>query len=126
MCVHHVSICMCLGPLSSYSSLSLSLSLSLSSSPLLRFGPIFLFEDPISVQTVSYMYKLGPSYFGSFQAPVLGDTSVSVCVCVGGGGGCMRACMCVCARVHVHVGARVRTCIVHIHVHVYMLVLKAI
>ena len=36
-------------------------------------GPTFLFEDPVSASVVTQMYKLGPSYFGSFQAPILDD-----------------------------------------------------
>lgn len=42
-----------------------------------RLGPLFMFEEHISSQTAGLIYKLGPSYFGSFQAPVIGGTSVS-------------------------------------------------
>ena len=39
--------------------------------PPLRLGPTFLFEDPVSAAVVQSIHKLGPCYFGSFQAPVL-------------------------------------------------------
>ena len=42
-----------------------------------RLGPIYLFDEPVGPQTAGAIHKVGPSYFGSFQAPVLGDTSVS-------------------------------------------------
>ena len=41
-----------------------------------RLGPTFLFDDPMVSNTVKNMYKLGPSYFGSFQAPIM-ENSVS-------------------------------------------------
>jgi hypothetical protein len=44
---------------------------------LVRLGPTYLFDEPVGSQTAGVIHKLGPSYFGSFQAPVLGDTSLS-------------------------------------------------
>ena len=38
-----------------------------------RLGPMFLFEEHLSSGTIHTIYKLGPSYFGSFQAPILQD-----------------------------------------------------
>ncbi len=51
-----------------------------------RLGPTFLFDEPMAASSVKSMYKLGPSYYGSLQAPII-DYSVrwraawqSVCV----------------------------------------------
>lgn len=38
-----------------------------------RLGSVFLFEDPLPSNVVQHVYTLGPSYYGSFQAPVLQD-----------------------------------------------------
>jgi len=38
-----------------------------------RLGPSFLIEDPLVDETVSTIYKLGPSYSGCFQAPVISE-----------------------------------------------------
>ena len=38
-----------------------------------RLGSVFLFEDPLPSNVVQHVYTLGPSYYGSLQAPVLQD-----------------------------------------------------
>ena len=38
-----------------------------------RLGPSFLLEDPLVDETVSTIYKLGPSYSGCFQAPIISE-----------------------------------------------------
>ena len=39
-----------------------------------RLGPTFLFEEHLSASVVATMFRLGPSYLGSFQAPILQDS----------------------------------------------------
>ena len=56
-----------------------------------------------AARTVACMYKLGPGYFGSFQAPVVRD---QVCVCV-----CVCVCVFVCARLYVCACVHVRVCV---------------
>ena len=34
-----------------------------------RLGPTHLIEEPLSGSTAEEMYRLGPNYVGSFQAP---------------------------------------------------------
>lgn len=36
-----------------------------------RLGPAHLIEEPLSGSTANEMYRLGPNYVGSFQAPCL-------------------------------------------------------
>ena len=38
-----------------------------------RLGPSCLLEDPLADEAVSIMYKLGPSYNGCFQSPVVSE-----------------------------------------------------
>lgn len=38
-----------------------------------RLGPTFLIEEHLSPGVISTIVKLGPSYLGSFQAPILQD-----------------------------------------------------
>ncbi|XP_048248442.1 WD repeat and FYVE domain-containing protein 3-like isoform X1 [Haliotis rufescens] len=42
-----------------------------------RQGPCHLLEDIVSSSTIQNIYNLGPTYIGSFQAPVLEDGEVS-------------------------------------------------
>ena len=38
-----------------------------------RLGPSCLLEDPLTDDAVHIMYKLGPSYSGCFQSPVVSE-----------------------------------------------------
>lgn len=43
-----------------------------------RLGPSYLLEEPVSSSTVLCMYLLGPSYYGSFQAPYVETTAAKL------------------------------------------------
>lgn len=38
-----------------------------------RLGPSCLLEDPLTDEAINTMYRLGPSYSGCFQAPVVSE-----------------------------------------------------
>ena len=61
-----------------------------------RLGPTFLFEEHLSANVIATMFRLGPSYLGSFQAPTVQDMvssrggrreGVGVEIQIGGRGG---------------------------------------
>ena len=38
-----------------------------------NLGPTFLFEEPISAVNIKHIERLGPTYIGCFQAPIIKD-----------------------------------------------------
>ena len=59
-------------PMSVYAYVGTPSHLKKTSHLMWRQGPCYLIEDVLNLPTVQFIYRLGPNYVGSFQAPSLG------------------------------------------------------